>query len=72
MQFAGSRNSSPAIPKRPECPEARFLLAKSLQNRATLPRYQLKRAETENARKELKAKVQALLTDAENAVGNPD
>jgi tetratricopeptide (TPR) repeat protein len=53
-------------PKRPECPEARFLLAKSLQNRATLPRYQLKRAETENARKELKGKVQALLTDAEN------
>jgi tetratricopeptide (TPR) repeat protein len=53
-------------PKRPECPEARFLLAKALQDRATLPRFQLKRAETENARKELKAKVQSLLTEAEN------
>src|SRR5580704_10974913 len=53
-------------PKRSESPEARYLLAKALRDRATLPRYQLKRAETDNARKELKAKIQALLTDAEN------
>ena len=53
-------------PKRPESPEARFLLAKSLRERATLPRYQLKRAETDNARKELTAKIQSLLTEAEN------
>ena len=43
-------------PKRPEASEARFLLAKSLRDRAMLPRFQLKRAETDNARKELKAR----------------
>jgi tetratricopeptide (TPR) repeat protein len=52
-------------PKRPEAAEARFLLAKSLRDRAMLPRFQLKRAETDNARKELKAKIQALLTEAQ-------
>lgn len=53
-------------PKRPEASEARFLLAKSLRDRAMLPRFQLKRAETDNARKELKAKIQALLTEAQS------
>jgi tetratricopeptide (TPR) repeat protein len=53
-------------PKRPEAPEARFLLAKALRDRATLPRDQLKRAETDNARKELTSRIQSLLTDAEN------
>jgi len=52
--------------KRPEAAEARFLLAKSLRDRAMLPRFQLKRAETDNARKELKAKIQALLTEAQS------
>jgi tetratricopeptide (TPR) repeat protein len=52
-------------PKRPEAAEARFLLAKSLRDRAMLPRFQLKRAETDNARKELKAKIQGLLTEAQ-------
>lgn len=53
-------------PKRPEAPEARFLLAKALRDRAALPGYQLKRAETDNARKELKTKIQSLLSDAES------
>ena len=53
-------------PKRPEAAEARFLLAKSLRDRAMLPRFQLKRAETDNARKELKAKIQGLLTEAQS------
>ncbi len=52
-------------PKRPEAAEARFLLAKSLRDRAMLPRFQLRRAETDNARKELKAKIQGLLTEAQ-------
>jgi tetratricopeptide (TPR) repeat protein len=52
-------------PKRPESSEAQFLLAKALRDRAALPRFQLKRAETDNARKELKAKIQSLLTQAE-------
>jgi tetratricopeptide (TPR) repeat protein len=51
-------------PKRPESPEARYLLANALCERATLPRFQLKRAETDNARKELKSKIQSLLADA--------
>jgi tetratricopeptide (TPR) repeat protein len=51
-------------PKRPESPEARFLLAKSLRERAALPRYQLERAETDNARKELKTRIQSLLMQA--------
>jgi tetratricopeptide (TPR) repeat protein len=53
-------------PKRPEASEARFLLANSLRERATLPRYQLKRAETDNARKEFRARIQSLLTHAEH------
>ena len=53
-------------PKRPEASEARFLLAKSLRDRAMLPKFQLKRAETDNARKELKARIQSLLTEAQS------
>ncbi len=53
--------------KRGESSEACFLLAKALRDRATLPRDQLKRAETDNARKELTAKIQALLTEGKTS-----
>jgi tetratricopeptide (TPR) repeat protein len=52
-------------PKRPEGAEARFLLAKALRNRSQLPREKLKRAETDNARKELQSEIQRLLTEAQ-------
>jgi tetratricopeptide (TPR) repeat protein len=51
---------------RPEAPEARFLLAKALRNRAVLPRQKLKRAETDNARKELQAEIQRHLSEAQD------
>jgi tetratricopeptide (TPR) repeat protein len=53
-------------PSRPECPEARFLLAKALRDRAVLPRIKLAKAETDNARKELQAEIQRQLTEAQN------
>jgi tetratricopeptide (TPR) repeat protein len=53
-------------PSRPECPEARFLLAKALRDRAVLPRLKLKKAETDNARKELQGEIQRQLTEAHN------
>ena len=65
--FAASQEFVARYPKRPESSEARFLLAKALRDRAELPRFQLKRAETDNARKELKAKIQWLLTEAETS-----
>jgi tetratricopeptide (TPR) repeat protein len=53
-------------PNRPEGPEARFLLAKALRDRAVLPRQKLKRAETDNARKELKTEIQRQLGEAQD------
>jgi tetratricopeptide (TPR) repeat protein len=53
-------------PNRPETPEARFLLAKALRDRAVLPRQKLKRAETDNARKELQAEIQRQLNEAQD------
>jgi tetratricopeptide (TPR) repeat protein len=53
-------------PSRPECPEARFLLAKALRDRAVLPRIKLRKAETDNARKELQVEIQRQLTGAQN------
>jgi tetratricopeptide (TPR) repeat protein len=53
-------------PARPETPEARFLLAKALRDRAVLPRQKLKRAETDNARKELQAEIQRQLNEAQD------
>jgi tetratricopeptide (TPR) repeat protein len=53
-------------PNRPEAPEARFLLAKSLRDRAVLPRQKLKKAETDNARKELQAEIQRQLGEAQD------
>jgi tetratricopeptide (TPR) repeat protein len=52
-------------PHRPEAPEARFLLAKALRDRAVLPRHKLKKAETDNARKELQAEIQRQLSGAQ-------
>jgi tetratricopeptide (TPR) repeat protein len=53
-------------PHRPEAPEARFLLAKARRDRAVVPRQKLKKAETDNARKELQAEIQRQLTEAQN------
>jgi tetratricopeptide (TPR) repeat protein len=53
-------------PKRPEAPEARFLLARSLRMRTALPRQKLQRAETDNARKELHAEIRRLLEEAQD------
>jgi len=55
-------------PKRPEAPEARFLLAKALRDRAKLPRQKLRQAETDNARKELQKEIQRLLAEAEGQI----
>ena len=54
------------FPNRLECPEARYLLAKALRERAVLPRVKLKKAETDNARKELQTEIQRQLNEAEN------
>jgi tetratricopeptide (TPR) repeat protein len=53
-------------PNRSESPEARFLLAKALRERAVLPRVKLKKAETDNARKELQTEIQRQLNGAQN------
>jgi tetratricopeptide (TPR) repeat protein len=53
-------------PNRPEVPESRFLLAKALRDRAVLPRQKLKKAETDNARKELHAEIQRQLVEAQD------
>lgn len=53
-------------PNRAEAPEARFLLAKALQARAVLPGHKLKKAETDNARKELRAEIQRQLNEAQD------
>ncbi|HET6325130.1 MAG TPA: tetratricopeptide repeat protein [Planctomycetaceae bacterium] len=53
-------------PNRAEAPEARFLLAKALRNRAVLPGHKLKKAETDNARKELQAEIQRQLNEAQD------
>ncbi len=53
-------------PNRLEAPEARFLLAKALRDRAVLPRLRLKKAETDNARKELQAEIRRQLNEAQN------
>ncbi|HEV8003920.1 MAG TPA: tetratricopeptide repeat protein [Planctomycetaceae bacterium] len=55
-------------PNRPEAPEARFLLAKALRDRAVLPRHKLKKAETDNARKELQAEIQRQLGEAQDQI----
>jgi tetratricopeptide (TPR) repeat protein len=52
-------------PDSPDAAEARFLLAKSLRERAELPRHKLRRAETDNARKELLAEIQGLFAGAQ-------
>ncbi len=54
------------FPNRLECPEARYLLAKALRERAVLPRVKLKKAETDNARKELQTEIQRQLNEAQN------
>ena len=53
-------------PNRPEATEARFLLAKALRSRSVLPRQKLKKAETDNARKELQAEIQRQLNEAQD------
>jgi tetratricopeptide (TPR) repeat protein len=53
-------------PNRAEAPEARFLLAKALRDRAVLPGLKLKKAETDNARKELRAEIQRQLNEAQD------
>jgi tetratricopeptide (TPR) repeat protein len=53
-------------PNRLECPEARYLLANALRERAVLPRVKLKKAETDNARKELQTEIQRQLNGAQN------
>ncbi|MGE3315591.1 MAG: tetratricopeptide repeat protein [Planctomycetaceae bacterium] len=51
-------------PDRPEVPEARCLFAKALQHAAELPRFKLRKAETENARNELVVAMHTRLREA--------
>jgi len=51
-------------PDAPERNEARYLLAKAYQHSADLPRKKLAKAETENAKKELRESMHALLREA--------